>query len=225
MARSSKHRQGLRLIDTLLRWSQITSRVCGCDLVALAGRRVLEIGCGPLGGFGPVALFLGARSFDAVDPELDPQIFAHPRVEDAYLGGLYADLVAVYGPRMERSAFIEAVRRDLHAHRAPLAEAKLADGPDVVLSISCLEHVFPLASVATVLEKLGGDRLTQLHLVDFSNHYPTKTPFEGLYSQPPNDYIASRGAAINLARPKDVAGVFRMHNMPFTVAMVRPGLM
>jgi hypothetical protein len=217
MAASSKHRRGNRLNDTLLRWSHVTRARFGRDLADFAGRRVLEIGCGPLGGFGPAAVFLGAASVDAVDPEFDAGIFLHPRIADEYLPALHEDLVAVYGRRMDSGTFEQALRSRLTAHRTTLAAVRLTAPPDLVLSLSCLEHVFPLDSVPAALSALGGARLVQIHLVDFSNHYPTRSPFSGLYAAPPEVYFARRGKAINLARKCDVAAAFAAHGMTLDV--------
>jgi hypothetical protein len=223
LAASSKHRRGDRLNDTLLRWSHVTRQHFGRDLADFAGRRVLEIGCGPLGGFGPAALFLGAASVDAVDPEFDAGIFAHPRIAGEYVPALYDDLAAVHGRRMDEDAFAQALRTRLTAHRATLAAARPAAAPDLVLSLSCLEHVFPLDSVPAALAALGGARLAQLHLVDFSNHYPTRGPFDGLYDAPPETYVARRGRAINLARPRDVVAAFAAHGMALETLVRRRG--
>jgi hypothetical protein len=83
-----------------------------------------------------------------------------------------------------------------------------------VLSQSCLEHVFPLEATVAKLASIQGPGTRSLHLVDFGNHYPTGNPFSGLYEQPPADYIARRGKAINLLRAPDVASLFASHGIP-----------
>ena len=39
------------------------------------GKAVMEIGSGPLAGFGPLAIFCGAKSFESADPEWDTELF------------------------------------------------------------------------------------------------------------------------------------------------------
>jgi hypothetical protein len=71
-----------------------------------------------------------------------------------------------------------------------------------------LEHVFPLETTIEKLAAIQSPQTRFLHLVDFGNHYPAGNPFDGLYEQPPADYIERRGTAINLLRMSDVAGQF-----------------
>ena len=58
-------------------------------------------------------------------------------------------------------------------------------------------------------------------LVDFGNHYPTENPFEGLYEQPRDDYIARRGKAMNLLRAPDIAALFKERGIPARVVPSR----
>ena len=98
-------------------------------------------------------------------------------------------------------------------HRCGFEAAPIEGPVDVVLSQSCLEHVFPLEATVAKLAAIQNDSTRFLHLVDFGNHYPTGNPFDGLYEQPPADYIARRGKAINLARAPDVAKLFAQHGI------------
>ena len=84
------------------------------------GRRVVEIGCGPLGGFGPLAIFCGATEFESAEPEWDADLFEAPEVVDKYHFIFYADLVALYGPRMD---FAEFRKRSARAHAISSAAA------------------------------------------------------------------------------------------------------
>ena len=221
LSHGSKHRRGERLVDALLRWDQAGRRKFGRDILAFEGAHVLEIGCGPLAGFGPLALFLGADRVEAADPEFDPALFEDPRIERSYLAPLHADLSAVHGERMTLAAFVDAVRTRLAVHRCALDAAPLGRAPDLVLSMSCLEHVFPLESVAAVLARHGGPHLRQFHLVDFGNHYPTPGPFDGLYVAPPETYLAGRPGQINLLRLRDVVAAFAASGMTLAPAFVR----
>jgi SAM-dependent methyltransferase len=225
LAHSSKHRRGDRLLDAQLRWGAAARRTLGDDPLRFEGSRVLEIGCGPLGGFAPVAAFLGATSFDAVDPEFDPRLLGHARIAAEYLLPLHGELCAVHGPRMQPAEFIQRLASILRPHRETLEEARLEAPPDLVLSMSCLEHVFPVEGVPRTLARIGAARARQAHLVDYSNHSHTRSPFDGLYEVPPDAYIARRGQAINLARSPDIHAAFEAAGMPLTSAMRRAGPM
>ncbi len=91
--------------------------------------------------------------------------------------------------------------------------------------MSCLEHVFPVEGVPRALERIGATRARKAHLVDYSNHSHTRSPFDGLYEVPPDAYIARRGRAINLARSPDIRAAFEAAGMSLSRAMRRTGAM
>jgi hypothetical protein len=115
---------------------------------------------------------------------------------------------------MDFAAFGQALRERLSVHRCGFEAAPLGGPVDIVLSQSCLEHVFPLEATVAKLASIQNARTRFLHLVDFGNHYPTGNPFEGLYDQPPAEYLARRGKAINLLRAPDVQGLFTRQGIP-----------
>src|SRR4051812_48425362 len=158
-----------------------------------SGKRVMEIGCGPLAGFGPLAIFCGARSFQSAEPEWDERLFFSDEISNRYLRVFHADLTALYGARMTFDQFSEALRSRILIHRAGFDRATIESPADIVLSQSCLEHVFPLDSTVEKLATIQSPQTRFLHLVDFGNHYPTGNAFDGLYEEPPEDYIARRG--------------------------------
>lgn len=206
---SDKHRRGIRFVELLLRQQVLVARQMPWVPLSFEGSRVVEIGCGPLGGFGPLALFCGAASFESAEPEWDVALLRNAAVVETYLRVLHADLVALYGPRLSFSAFLEALDDRMAIHTNGFAEAPIHGPVDIVLSQSVLEHVFPLESAVAKLAAISGPGTQCLHLVDFGNHYPTADPFEGLYNQLPEIYIRRRGQAINLLRAPDIQSLFR----------------
>jgi hypothetical protein len=114
---------------------------------------------------------------------------------------------------MNFDEFRRALDARLSIYRSGFERAPI-DGPvDIVLSQSCLEHVFPLEATIEKLAAIQTSQTRFLHLVDFGNHYPTGSPFEGLYEQLPAAYIAKRGKAINLLRASDVLALFTRHGI------------
>jgi hypothetical protein len=208
---SAKHGRGIRFAELLLRQEAVVRRAMSWQPLDFAGARVVEIGCGPLAGFGPLAVFCGARSFESAEPEWDAALFFGPAVRERYLRTFHADLCALYGERMAFEAFSAALKERITVHRCGFEAAPIQGPVGVVLSQSCLEHVFPLEATIGKLAAIQNERTRFLHLVDFGNHYPTGNPFDGLYEQPPADYIARRGKAINLARAPDVEKLFAQH--------------
>ncbi len=211
---SVKHGRGIRFAELLLRQEAVVRRQMPWEPLDFEGRRVVEIGCGPLAGFGPLAVFCGAKSFESAEPEWDASLFFSAEVRVRYLRTFHADLCALYGPRMDLDAFAAALKERLDIHRCGFEAAPITGPVDMVLSQSCLEHVFRLEDTVAKLAAIQNKSTRFLHLVDFGNHYPTGNPFDGLYEQPPADYIARRGKAINLQRAPDVAKLFAQHGIP-----------
>lgn len=218
---SAKHGRGIRFAELLLRQEAVVRRHMPWQPLELEGRKVVEIGCGPLAGFGPLAVFCGATSFESAEPEWDPALFFSAEVRERYLRVFHADLCALYGPRMVFDAFASALEGRMRIERCGFEAAPIVGPVDVVLSQSCLEHVFPLEATVAKLASIQNKSTRFLHLVDFGNHYPTGNPFAGLYDQPPADYIARRGKAINLLRAPDVERVFAQHGIPATLIASR----
>src|SRR3990170_2316185 len=73
---SAKHARGIRFAELLLRQEAIVRRQVPWTNLDFESRRVVEIGCGPLAGFGPLAIFRGAASFESAEPEWDAELFA-----------------------------------------------------------------------------------------------------------------------------------------------------
>jgi hypothetical protein len=218
---SPKHGRGIRFAELLLRQEAVIRRAMSWEPLDFDGRRVVEVGCGPLGGYGPLAIFCGASAFESAEPEWDPLLFESPEVTDKYHFIFYADLVALYGPRMDFAEFRKRLRERMNIQRCGF-EQFTADGKaDVVISQSCLEHVFPIEGTMDKLAEIQTQATRFLHLVDFGNHYPTGNPLDGLYEQPRDDYIARRGKAMNLLRAPDIDALFKSRNIPARVVPSR----
>lgn len=205
---SAKHNRGIRFAELLLRQEAILARTLGWAPLTFEGKRVVEVGCGPLGGFGPLAIFCGAAEFLSAEPEWDADLFYSAAVAERYLRIFHADLVALYGARMSFEEFGAALRSRMKVTRGGFEKAPIAGPVDVVLSQSVVEHVFPLEATLAKLASIQGPATRFIHLADFGNHYPTLNPFEGLYEQPADAYIARRGRAINCLRLPDVVSQF-----------------
>ncbi|MGQ0671749.1 MAG: hypothetical protein ACT4N2_02550 [Hyphomicrobium sp.] len=207
---SPKHSRGIRFAELLLRQEAVVRRVRAWAPLDFAGRHVVEVGCGPLAGYGPLAIFCGASAFSSAEPEWDAALFHSSPVRDKYLRVFHADLVALYGPLMSFDRFLAALDERMRIETCGFERANFASPVDIVLSQSVLEHVFPLDATVAKLAAIQSPDTRFLHLVDFGNHYPTANPFAGLYEQPVSDYIARRGKAINGLRMPDVAAAFAL---------------
>ena len=205
---SAKHLRGIRFAELLLRQEAVVRRHMPWAPLNFDAQRVVEIGCGPLAGFGPLVIFCGAEKFESSEPEWNPELFFSKPVLEKYLRVFYADLCALYGPRMSFEELVMALHERMTIFSVGFEKSPIVGPIDIILSQSCLEHVFPLDPTVEKLAAIQGAHTRFLHLVDFGNHYPTGSPFEGLYEQAPDDYLARRGQAINLLRAPDVLTLF-----------------
>ena len=218
---SPKHGRGIRFVELLLRQEAVVQRAMAWEPLDFDGRRVVEIGCGPLGGYGPLAIFGGATAFESAEPEWDPALFESPEVVEKYHFIFYADLVALYGARMDFAEFRRRLRGRMNIQRCGFEKFSAGGKADIVISQSCLEHVFPIEGTIDKLAEIQTPQTRFLHLVDFGNHYPTGNPLDGLYEEPRDDYIARRGKAMNLLRAPDIDALFRSRNIPARVIASR----
>ncbi len=194
--------------DFLSRYEVILARAIGWTPLAFEGRVVLELGCGPHLGFGPLAVFRGAR-YIGVDPYLDAAALDSVPLRERYFRPLYKDLTAVYGERGHFDALMTEFRDRATFVRGPLANAAIDEHVDIVLTNSTLEHVDGLEDALARLRRITSDKTRFLHLVDFGNHRRTANPFDGIYDRTPEAYFRKRGRHINLVRPRALLAMVR----------------
>jgi len=206
---SAKHMRTQRPYDFLNRYETIVSRVLGEGYeLEFAGKHVLEIGCGPLLGWAPLAIFLGAQHYTCVEPMFNPNIIGQKIVQERYFLPLHKDLTALYGPRMGFEEFAHQVIEGVKVERCSLDDAQIGEAVDIVLSNSVLEHIFPLDMAIKKLRRMSAPGSRFLHLVDFGNHRATRNPFDGIYGLEPGDYHARIDNSINLLRARDIVQLY-----------------
>jgi SAM-dependent methyltransferase len=172
------------------------------------GRKVIEIGPGPLAGCGPMAIFRGAAQVYGVDPDWIEGAFDDPGVEEAYLRPHHAALTEAFGPLMDYATFRTRIVDGLKVEAVGLEQAAPGFMADIVISNSCLEHIEGLDASLRALATLSAPDARFLHLVNFGNHRNRASPFETIYEMPPAEYRIKFGGHINLLRATDVLESF-----------------
>ena len=205
---SPKHMRPQRFYDFLSRYEAILARSTGWAPLEFENRNVLEIGCGPLMGWGPLAVFLGCRRYLGIEPQFDRRILEDEVFVRRYFLPMFKDLTAIYGHRYDFDQFLEALETQTDLTGKHLVDLDGDSTFDVVLSNSCLEHVTPFEESIARLKEVSAPGSRFLHLVDFGNHRPTPSPFSDLYEVKPDRYFATYGQHINLLRPPDIVEAF-----------------
>jgi hypothetical protein len=132
-----------------------------------AGKNVMELGCGPVLGCGPAALFHGADRFWYREPDLIRNALESPRIKKKYFVPLYEELVSNYG---SKKTFDDWYSRVIEL------SSPLPDGAeqlvDITVSHSVLEHVLlsELSMVLSDLYRAARSESWFTHTVDFGPH-------------------------------------------------------
>ena len=203
IATSAKLLRPRRPWEFLALYEAILARATGWRPLDFSGRHVLEVGCGPLLGFMPLAVYRGASRCTCIEPQFTPEALTDQRIVEGYFRPLWEILRLVYGTGPDFEAFMAALR-ETDVQSVPMAEAEPTGQVGIVLSNSCLEHITPLDASLVRLRQCCGPDVRFLHLVNFGNHMGTRDPFKGMYAGPPEKWRAANGSGLNLLRARDV---------------------
>lgn len=178
-----------------------------------SGKSVLEVGCGPVFGCGPIALFKGAEKFWYQEPDLRRSVVESTALKNAYFRRLHQELVANYGPQIRFDEWYSKVIELTH----PLPSG--ATGTvDITISHSVLEHI-PRRTLAPFLENLfaasrpGG---VFSHTVDLGPHGHGNGTLLSLYGTNRENEPAN----INLLRGCDVESAILKAGLTLTASVV-----
>lgn len=181
----------------------------GWSGVDLEAKRVLEVGCGPLGGFAPIAVMRGASAYEGFDPSFDSDVFNHRAIREKYLEPTHRHLAATSRGAPDRATFLTRLDTDCEFTGAGIEARRGRSFADLVVSLSCLEHIAELDGALAALAAATGPDTRHLHLVNFSNHLSKDRPFHDLYDLHPDEHRRRFGAHINMLRPSELAAGFR----------------
>lgn len=184
----------------------------GAAPISLQGRRILEIGSGPLGGLGPTATVDGAAGYMGVDPGFRETVFRHPAVEVGFLRPALAAISRIRAVEPDLAALTERYKSTTDYFSGGLEDLSLPSKPyDLVLSISCLEHINAMDDALARLKAVTSEEARQVHVVNFSNHTDKDRPFAEIYETEPERYRRTYGKHINLMRAPEIEDAFRRH--------------
>lgn len=184
-----------------------------------SGRKVIEIGPGPLAGWGPMAIFRGAEQVYGIEPDWVEGALLDPAVEDAYLRPHHLALTEAFGTLMDYTTFRDRLAERLRIEPVGLAEAVPGFHADVVMSNSCLEHIAELGESLSALRRLCAADVRYSHLVNFGNHRNRRSPFATIYEMTPDEYQIRYGRHINLLRASEVEGLFSQLNFEYRMVI------
>lgn len=215
---SAKYMDPVKLVDRLCRYERALMQRQEWQPLDFQDQNVLEIGAGPLLGWGPMAVFLGCRRFVFVESAYDPEVLKSEALWQKYFVPHYRQLCAIFGERMTLAEFRQRLALRIQCLSGYFENADLPAAEfDVVLSNSVLEHVQDLEAFSKNLKRVLSPRARQLHAVDFGNHLMTANPFEGIYSQSREDALKNYAKNLNLLKPSEILHIFRNNGLDTTL--------
>tara|TARA_B100000315_G_scaffold260424_1_gene321698 strand:- start:3252 stop:4154 length:903 start_codon:yes stop_codon:yes gene_type:complete len=168
-------------------------------------KNVLELGCGPLLGWGPIALFLRALSFSYHEPANIPETIKSDEVKTQYFKRLFDELKSNYSGDDKFDKFYNTVMDN----SIPISFNKNRF-VDFVLSNSVLEHI-PKIKLELLLDNVSQlcvDKALFLHAVDFGTHGFLNMDLIKLYSIDRLKFTESKKTYnINFLRKNDIADI------------------
>lgn len=197
---NQKHMDICKLIDRWERYRRVIENKNQDNSIknfSFSTKNIMELGCGPIFGWGPIALFQGASQYYYYDPSLVRDVAESRKLKEKYFIPLYKELVSNYGNRMNFEEFYEKILTQC----MPISFNK-SENVDIILSNSVLEHI-PRNEIQSVLSALfmickkGG---YFFHAVDFGSHGIGGNGFGSLYTKD-----ATKGfEKLNLLRKSDI---------------------
>ena len=201
-----------RVYDMLHRHQVVVGRQIDWPELDFENRNVLELGCGLVLGYAPIAIFLGCNKYYCIEPKINEVIYTSPQFIDRYFRRLHIDLCSLFGELMAFPEFLDAIKGRVVIAPSVFETDRILKSIDVVLSNSCLEHIFPLEGTIQRLRTITAKDCRQLHVVDFGNHrnaFGMQHAFDGIYNVDPSTFHEREPEFINLYRGCEVSRMFR----------------
>lgn len=195
--------------DFLNRYQNILKNTINWNELDFRDKIVMELGCGPHLGFGPLALYLGAKKFIAVDPTANKKVFESDKLIDNYFRMLFKDYNGIFRNQITFDSYLQIIKNNtIIYNNTKFIPQDFHSKIDIQLSNSCLEHIENLEEVLIHLNKFISPKGRYVHVIDFGNHMKTLNPFYEIYNSTPDKFKIKYGNKINLIPPSKILNMF-----------------
>lgn len=215
---SSWHLDARRPIDRLFRYQRVIRNQIEWEELDFGGMTVLEFGCGPLLGWGPIAVYLGCSRYICVEPRFHEEIVRSMDIHNRYFLPLHQQLEAIFQRNMPFGEFKTRLSSQVETYAMPLEACKLPQvSTDLIISNGVLQHVLDLPGCFQQMQHLAHPKTKHFHVLNFTDHSgrPDK-PFDKIYSQSPEDYFKN-SSLLNLKRPSEMMALFEEYGFKVTL--------
>jgi hypothetical protein len=205
-------------VDRFLRYERVLQAKIPWTPLEFDGKRVVEIGCGPLLGWGPIAVYLGANEYVCIEPRYREEVLESDVVWTHFFLPFHQQLDALFGRGTDFDDFVDRVRTRIRVEPVAIENFTGVGGTaDIVFSNGVLNHVAGLERAIESIQRISHDSTRQFHVVNFTDHMsPPDDPFREIYRLDPAEYFA-HDSLLNLKRPSEIAMLFRNAGIPVTI--------
>ena len=210
--RSKRHMDARHQIDRLFRYQRVIQNQIEWEGLNFEGKTVLEFGCGPLLGWGPIAVYLGCPHYICVEPRFHNDILQAEAIHNRYFLPLHQQLEAIFQRNVPFDEFKGRLFSQIETHAMPLEMCKLPeDSVDLIISNGVLQHIMDLSGSFQQMQHMAHSDTKQFHVLNFTDHggRPEK-PFDKIYTQSPQEYF-KKSSLLNLKRPSEMMKLFEDH--------------
>ena len=195
--------------DFFSRYEKILYNSLQWEEINFKNNYVMELGCGPHLGFGPLAIYLGAKKFLAVDPTVNKNVFDSEKLINNYFRMTFKDFNGIFRRNITFSEFMSQLKsKTIFFSNTKNTLFDFNSKIDIQLSNSCLEHIENLNDALLDLKKLISPNGKYIHAVDFGSHMKSKNPFSNIYNTSPQQFKIRYGSKINLIPPSKMINMF-----------------
>ena len=216
---NSIHMDARRVVDRFLRYERVIQTRSDWTALDFEGKRILEIGCGPLLGIGPIAVYLGAIESVCIEPRYQPDVLESDVVWSRFFLPLYQQLDALFDRGLSFDEFADRIRSGIRTEIVSIEDYKhVGDRMDIVYSNGVLNHINDLDRAVKLIHLASHASSRQFHVVNFTDLVsPPDDPFREIYRLDPVEYFKNN-SLLNLKRPSEITSLF--HNAGIPVTMV-----
>jgi hypothetical protein len=199
----SKHSKPTLLIDRILRYLKIINN--HYDLKINCKDKVfLEIGAGPLLGWGPTSIALDSEEYHIIEPNHKKDIFKSKKIKEKYFLNHYNHLKNVFNITVSFDNFYKNILKRIKIYSDINDLRKINEKKfDYIVSNSVIEHISDVKGFLTGLSQYDSMHTKHIHSIDFSNHS------SGIYDYSKSRFDLKRSHKdLNLLRPSEVLDYF-----------------
>ena len=212
------HMDARRVVDRYLRYERVLQVKSAWTPIEFDGKRIMEIGCGPLLGAGPIAVYLGATEYVCVEPRYQPEVLESDVVWTRFFLPFYQQLDALFNRGIGFDEFVDRVRSRIKVDAIAIEEFTHTEEPvDVVFSNGVLQHIGDLDRGVDLIRQMSHASTRQFHVVNFTDHVsPPNDPFREIYRLDQAEYF-EHDSLLNLKRPSEISDLFLQAGIPVTL--------